>query len=171
MSTTFHLRVWTRFFAPPEAVWALKSDPVAIEAEFPLWAPFSIGDKAALLAGLGGALPVSMQGRIGPLAWPYTVDELEPGRRFRDVSTNALFSRWEHQHIVEATPDGARYIDAVTFTPALPGPKFVAIAVKQLFVARHQAAARKLPADALTVGVHVLRVLIEDEAADAEQGA
>jgi len=47
----------------------------------------------------------------------------------------------------------------------------VAIAVKQLFVARHEAAARKLPADALTVGVHVLRVLIEDEAADAEQGA
>ena len=167
MPTTFHLRVWTRFFAPPDRVWALKSDPAAIEAEFPLWAPFSLGDKAALAAAIAAGQG-ELRGRLGPLPWPLRLVGVQPGQSFEDRSENALFSRWEHVHTVEPTPDGARYIDAVTFTPALPGPKFVAIGVKGLFVARHRAAARHLPADALTVGVHVLRVLIEDEAASAE---
>ena len=48
MATTFHLRVWTRFFAPLEDVWALKTDPAAIQAELQPWSSFSIKDGDAL---------------------------------------------------------------------------------------------------------------------------
>lgn len=161
-TTTFHLRVWTRFFAPPERVWAMKTDPAALAAEFPAWAPFSVGDTAAFAAALAQARPLEGQGRLGVLPWPVALTAVDPGRSFTDTSSNALYSRWEHQHIVEPTGDGARYIDAVTFTPRLPA-KLSAILTQRFFIQRHVRAAAAIDADARTVGVSVLRVWDPEE--------
>ena len=168
MPTTFHLRVWTRFLASAEDVWALKTDPSAIGAEFGPLASFRFTDPAAVSRALAGEAPVDVPARFGPvgmplIAWPARIEAVEPGKSFRDTSTNALFSRWEHDHLVEATPDGCRYIDAITFVSTTPTQKLTAIVTQRLFQHRHAVAARRLPTDPQATGVAVLRVLVEQD--------
>jgi ligand-binding SRPBCC domain-containing protein len=172
-NTTFYLRVWTRFFDSPERVWAVKTDPDLLRAEFPAWARFSVRDAGTLQAAFQKAEPAQVDGRLsllgtGPLGlrWPLNLEAVEPHTRYRDTSSNALYSRFEHEHLFEPTADGTRYIDAVTFTPSLPAAKAAAIFTQRLFVHRHRAAAKHLNADARTVGTAVLRVWVDDAAED-----
>jgi ligand-binding SRPBCC domain-containing protein len=168
MATTFHLRVWTRFFAPVEDVWALKTDPAAIQAEFRPYSAFSIQDGDALRRALGGALPADLSaalrlGHLLPVAWPIHLASAVKNTSFRDTSTNALFTRFEHDHLFEPTPDGCRYVDAVTFTSKAPAQKLFAIGMQRLFQHRHAVAATRLKTDPQATGVAVLRVLVEAE--------
>lgn len=167
-NTTFYLRVWTRFLDPPERVWAVKTDPALLRAEFPAWAPFSVDEPDTLLAAFRRSEPARVEGRMGllRLAWPMHLEVVEPHTRYRDTSSNQLFSRFEHEHLFEPTSDGTRYIDAVTFTPRLPAAKAAAILTQRLFVRRHRAAAKHLQADARTVGTAVLRVWSDDSIDD-----
>lgn len=167
-TTTFHLRVWTRFFEPPGRVWASRTDPASLPAEFPAWAPFSLADPAGLAAAIADARPLETRGRLGLVAWPIALTAVEPGVAVSDMSVNALFNRWEHELRVEPTRDGARCIDVVTFTPRL-APKASAVLTQRLFVQRHARAAAGLSADGRTVGVSVLRVWDQDE--DEPDGA
>lgn len=169
-TTTFHLRVWTRFLVPVEEVWQLKTDRAWIEAEF---APhrFRLGGDGSLDRLEGVTLPLRVDSSIAffgvlpAVSWPTELVEWVPGERFRDRSSNRLFREFDHVHHFERTPDGCRYIDAVTFTPALPAQKLTAILTRRLFLARHRAAARRLKADPQATGVGVLRVLVEAESA------
>ncbi|MBM4368720.1 MAG: hypothetical protein FJ102_21075 [Deltaproteobacteria bacterium] len=167
MPTTFQLRAWTRFRAGPAEVWALKTDPEKLGAEFRPWLHFS-ADAEALSRALAGAAPASIEGRLRVLglppgfAWPVRVREAQPPRRYVDVSENALYRRFEHTHLVESTGDGARYLDHVVFEPSF-APKLMGILTERLFVHRHRVAARSLEADPQVTGVTVLRVLAEDE--------
>lgn len=168
--TTFHLRVWTRFFDPVERVWAVKTDPDVMRSEFPPFFAFDVRDPDALRAAFEAGQPVEVAGRFGTrmlgparLPWPVRLEAVEPLRRFRDTSDNAMFKRFEHEHVFQETVDGTRYIDAVTFTPRLPAAKATAILLQRVFIHRHRVAARHLQPDARTVGTSVLRVLGEDE--------
>jgi hypothetical protein len=167
-TTTFHLRVSTRFFEPPGRVWASRTDPAALAREFPFWARFSLADPAALASAIGEGRPVEAAGRLGLVSWPLSLVAVEPGVSLADRSENALFSRFEHTLMVEAVRDGTRCIETVTFTPRMPA-KLSAILTQRLFVQRHVRAAVGLSADARTVGVSVLRVWDpeEDEPAGA----
>jgi ligand-binding SRPBCC domain-containing protein len=168
--TTFHLRVWTRFFDPLERVWAVKTDPDVMRAEFPPGFSFDVDDPAALKRAFDAAEAVTVSGRFGALLlgpgrlpWPVRLEAVEPLRRYRDTSENALFTRFEHEHLFQETVDGTRYIDAVTFTPRLPAAKATAILMQRVFAHRHRVAARHLQPDTRTVGTAVLRVLGDDE--------
>lgn len=161
-TTTFRLRVWTRFYAPPERVWELKTDPAALSGEFPLWMAVSFGDGAAFRSALMKGAGAELSGRVGPIPWPSKIEAVEAGHRFRESSTNAIFSRYEHEHLVEETPDGARYIDDIVFTPRTGLNKLTAIALQRTFQHRHRMSAIRLPADTRTVGTAVLRVLVEE---------
>jgi ligand-binding SRPBCC domain-containing protein len=170
MSTTFHLRVWTRFLAPVEDVWRLKTDPKALSAEFAPYASFCIKDDAALARALGGEVPAELSasfrpGRVLPVPWPIRLESATRNVSYRDTSTNALFSRFEHDHTFEPTPDGCRYVDAVTFVSRAPLQKVFAIATQRMFQHRHRVAAKALQADPEATGVAVLRVLVEAEQA------
>lgn len=171
MATTFQLRVWTRFLAPVESVWALKIQPATIQAEFrpllSLGLPHGDALGRALAAGAAPAdLACSVRfGRVLPVAWPCRIESVVKLQSYRATSTNALFSRFEHDHLFEATPDGCRYIDAVTFTSTVPAQKVFAIATQRLFQHRHTVTARRLPTDPQATAVSVLRVLVEEEAA------
>ncbi|MDP2308158.1 MAG: hypothetical protein Q8P18_19215 [Pseudomonadota bacterium] len=170
MATTFQLRVWTRFLAPREDVWALKTDAAAIEAEFRPWMSFCLPKGDELARALGGAAPVDLPctlriGRVLPIAWPARLESAVLHESFRDTSTNALYSRFEHDHLFEVTPDGCRYIDSVTFTSTSPAQKWFAIATQRLFQHRHTVAAKRLPTDPQATAISVLRVLVEEEAA------
>ena len=165
MPTTFHLRVWTRYFDSLDKVWAVKTDPDLLEKEFPCGFAFKVDDPDALSHCIqnGGSVQTSGTLGVARIAWPISLESIEPGKRFKDTSSNALFSRFEHEHIFEETSDGTRYIDSVTFTPKTPAPKFAAILTKNLFVKRHKRAASHLNADERTIGAHVLRVMVEEE--------
>jgi ligand-binding SRPBCC domain-containing protein len=150
--TRWRLRVWTRFFESPERVWERKTDLDAIEAEFPRWLPFSVpaDQRAAVFAGEPALA------RFGPLSWPLQVREQVAGQRYVDTSENALYAEFIHEHSIEPSSDGCRYIDDVVFVPRFAS-KLVAIATAHTFVLRHRRAARGLDADARTVGTRVLR--------------
>ena len=164
-STTFRLRVWTRYFSPVDAVWAVKTDPACLAAELRPWLMLSTADTDGLVEAVRAGRPLQTTARLLPVAisWPINLVESVPGQRFTDTSVNALFSRFEHQHIFEPTPDGCRYIDDVVFTPTLPTSKLTAILTRRLFVHRHRVASERLSPDARTVGTSVLRVLLEEE--------
>jgi ligand-binding SRPBCC domain-containing protein len=161
-STSFHLRVWTRFLVPPDEVWALKTDPAALAAEFRPWMHLLSGDAQAVGQALGEARPGSFRAWLVPpgVPWPIEVVEVQPGVRYVDRSANLLFSAFEHEHLFQPTPDGCRYVDAVSFTPRLPASKATAIALERLFVHRHRVAARRLPSDPQATGVAVLRSVV-----------
>ena len=162
MSTTFYLRVWTRFFDPPERVWAVKTSAECFQQEFPALASFQL-DHAAALEAVQQGRTAELGGRFLGVDWPVSIDGVEPGRRFVDRSVNSLFTSWHHEHRVEPTGDGTRYIDAVTFTPAVRAAKLQAVLTERFFVRRHRAAAPLLQADARTIGVSVLRVAIDED--------
>lgn len=161
MPTTFHLRVWTRFLAPVEEVWKIKTDLRHISAEFGPWLSFQTVGDAIVSPGHWDAR-FGLRG-LALLPWPIELTEVLPGERFVDTSQNALYRRFEHQHLFEPTPDGCRYIDAVTFESALPAQKLSAILTQRVFLHRHRVAARLLPTDPQATAVSVLRVLVEAE--------
>jgi ligand-binding SRPBCC domain-containing protein len=170
MPTTFHLRVWTRFLAPVEEVWALKTDPVVIAAEFRPRFSFTL-DPDALPAALAGPMPAELSAtlRFGGLppgiTWPVRLAAVTPNVEIRESSVNRLYSRFEHEHLFEATPDGCRYVDAITFTSTVPAQKLFAILTKRTFEHCHRVAAKRLPTDPQATAVSVLRVLVEQEQA------
>ncbi len=169
MPTTFHLRVWTRFLAPPDQVWLLKTDPAALAAEFRPFLSLRVGDPRPLADALDRGEPATVDARLCPRGLPFGVRwpiHLRGGTRptvYTDASENRIYSRFEHEHRFEPTSDGCRYLDAVTFVPALPASKLVAILTRRFFVHRHTVAARRLPSDPQATGVSVLRVLVEAE--------
>ena len=164
-ATTFRLRVWTRYYSPIDEVWAVKTDPSFMKAELRPYVQLSVDDADALMDAVRGGRPLRTDARLLPfgLGWPIELVESIPGESFRDTSTNAIFSRYEHSHIFQSTVDGCRYIDDVVFTPSLPASKMTAILTRRLFVHRHRVASERLPADARTVGTSVLRVLLEED--------
>lgn len=162
MATPFLLRVWTRFLAPVEDVWRLKTDPKQISAEFFPFASFRLEGELRTEVG-------RMSARFGPpglplMPWPVELERWEEGKIFVDSSENLLYSKFRHEHIFEATPDGCRYIDQVNFSGTLPTQKLAAIALQRLFQHRHRVAAKKLPSDPQATAIAVLRVLLENEA-------
>lgn len=164
----WRLRVWTRFLAPVDQVWALKTDPERISDEFrPL--RFVVDDAAGLRAALASGGEGEFHARLWPLglSWPIRLSEVEPGRSFVDRSQNALFQTFEHRHLVEATQDGARYVDDLLLCPTAPGAAMKVELVRRLFERRHRRAARHLPHDPRATAIVVLREVLEHELAPA----
>ena len=132
--TTFQLRVWTRYFTSMDDVWAYKTTPALLLAELPRWARpvLSGADRDTLQEAVLSGRPAEVRGRIGilPLAWPIRLVRSEPPLLFEDHSENRLFSRFEHRHQLQASPDGCRYIDQIIFTPRGPSAKLSALSLK-----------------------------------------
>jgi ligand-binding SRPBCC domain-containing protein len=162
LSTVYSLRVWTRFLASPEAVWALKTDPAQLTREFRPYGHLTMpeADISRMRAALDAGGSCSAEARLWPagMRWPMHLTVLEPGRRYRDTSTNALYRVFEHTHILEPGADGTRYVDAVRFEPAIAPSAVVARMTRIMFEHRHRVAARSLPTDPAVVGISVLRV-------------
>jgi ligand-binding SRPBCC domain-containing protein len=168
----FHLRVSTRFFASPEEVWALKTDPDRLRDEFRPWLHLSVDDPTALADALQGVgLPRTVQARIGMvLPWPIEVTACERGQHFTDLSPgNVIFDHWVHRHEVQVASDAVRYMDAVTFSSQWGPPHLVARMVERLFVHRHRRAARNMQTDEKATAVSMLRELL-DVQSDGTEG-
>ena len=158
MTTRYQLSCSTRFYASPDQVWALKTDLERIGEEMSPLLRFSLDEAAARAALRGEGVPRTVDGKIwGLVSWPFEFVSYAPGQRFVDRSSNALFSAWEHEHIVEQASDAVRYVDIVRFTPAVGPAKLVAIAVQRFFQRRHRRAARHLPTDGRATAVALLR--------------
>ena len=159
----YRLRVSTRHLAPVEDVWAQKTRPVAVMAEFPFWAPFSINRPDEVAAAVAdGATRLRVPARVGLFPWEATVWVVEPGRSFSNIGTSALFHLFHHTHQLQPTADGTHSLDDLWFAPARGGDAFARM-VKRVFVSRHRRAAQVLPAEPYSVGHAVLRHVLEDE--------
>lgn len=84
-----------------------------------------------------------------------------------DKLLTALCGDLQHDRFFEATDDGTRFVDQLTFTPASAGNELIARAVRRVFVRRHRGSARSLPSDDRATGVAVLRQVLEHELAEA----
>jgi ligand-binding SRPBCC domain-containing protein len=157
---TYVLTVSTRVFAPPARVWAQRTDPALLRAEFPPALFFALPGAEAdrLRAAFAAAAPVRVTGRFTPfrLPWPIELRAVTPGESFLDTSENALYRAFSHLHRFEAASDGCRTVDQVTFTPAF-APGLLAAATARVFVHRHRTLARHLPVDPRATAVAILR--------------
>ncbi|GEM_PF-1426924 len=169
MPETYHLRCWTRFFASLDEVWSLKTDPAELRKEMAPLLALKASDAnaeqqlhAALQEG-DADLPVTLEANIGLLgalpgpAWPVEIVAFEKHKRFVDRSENALFARWEHEHVFEEASDAVRYLDAVTFQPRSSADKLIARGVLEFFLHRHRRAAKRLDTDVRATAVAVMR--------------
>jgi ligand-binding SRPBCC domain-containing protein len=164
MPPRFHLRCSTLFLAEMEEVWAFKTHAEPMQEEFK---PFLVADpkpvEEALCRLRNGDLPVhyTLQARLfgGPRVheWPVTVTEFHPPTRFVDTSTNALVLHWRHEHRLEPTSEGVRYVDQVEFSPRYRPHKWTAAGIRELFLHRHRRAARHLPALPRATAIATLR--------------
>lgn len=163
----WRLRVWTRFLAPVDQVWQVKTDMAVARREFWPFFDFKVDDPHRLSRAVRfGLVPETFQARLWPwpVAWQTELVEAIPGQRFVDRSQNALFQAFEHRHLFEASEDGSRYIDDVRFTPADGLPQRLAARLTaRLFVHRHRQAAGQLPHDERATGVAMLRQVLPDE--------
>lgn len=175
--STWHLNVSTRFAAELDEVWRLKTDLSTFNAEMGLLS-LKIDDadglQRAVREGHTGSFDAKLTGPLGLIGvpWPLSVEDVHPGESFQDTSSNLLFSMFHHVHRIEQASQGkVRYVDTVTFTPALGPSKLVAILVKDFFVRRHQRFAKQVPAIPRATGVAMLRRMKEEEAAEYDPAA
>lgn len=123
------LQVCSRLDASADVVWARLVTPAGINDELWPWLtmelPGAIGaslDEVPLDQPLGRA-PLRLFGRVRIDHDDLLLTVLEPGHRFREVSSTRLFRRWEHQRTVTAGGDGtSTVLDEVRFTPRVAGP-------------------------------------------------
>ncbi len=163
MATTFVLRVWTRFACSPDEVWRHRVDGLA--PELATWKHLWLeGDAPVAQDALPPQVTTTLKpaGPVLPVKWPVRVTAISPGTSWTDTSENALYARFAHEHTVEATSDGARYVDTVTFTPRGGAQKLAAQLTERMITGRHRAMAKVLAADPQATGVSVLRVRVED---------
>lgn len=163
MSRTWRLRVWTRFLCEPQAVWVHKTDPQVLAREFRpyVYMTMSEADQEVLRRTLAtDSGHASVRARLSPLGidWPMDITLIEPGLHYRDVSTNALFKSWTHDHSILSASDGCLYVDELVFVSALPFCKATALTMERLMKHRHRVAAQHLPAEPGGIGVSVLRL-------------
>ncbi len=159
----YRLLVSTRFLAPMADVWRVFTDPSAIMASFPLWAPFRFSRPAEVQAALtDGAATLRIPARYGPLSWTAHFTLKAAGQAYTHVGETSLYPYFHHTLRLEPASDGTRLVEDVWFAPAAcPGP--AAQWTARTFQARHTRAARNLPADARTVGHLVLRAVFEHD--------
>ncbi len=167
VAPTWRLRVWTRFLAPVDDVWRLKTELAFARKEFWPYFDFRPDDPDGLLQTIRGAGRGEFPATLWPwgVSWTTRVVESKPAEHFVDRSQNALFDFFEHHHLFEPTDDGTRYIDDVRFTPASSLPEQLAARMtRRLFVHRHAQASKHLPHDKRATGVAMLRQVLPEEA-------
>ncbi len=155
MAETYHLRCWTRIYAPLDQVWALRTAPDGVRQELPSWLQLD-GETQP---GQGGELSLSLPLGLGRVDWHEQFDAWEPPARWlKHVEDNDVFARWEHEQLFEETSDGCRTVDVVTFQPKGPA-RAVARAVLEIFLARHRKLAERVPTDKRATAIAVMRTL------------
>ena len=102
--------------APVAEVWAFHAGPEALARLCPPW------QKVELVSppepGLQVGKRVVLRQRVGPV-WLEMVAvhvACEEGRMFADQLSGGAFKYWLHRHIFEATADGCRLTDEITYT-------------------------------------------------------
>ena len=99
---TFVRRTWIE--APAAEVFRWHAEPGALARLTPPWERVEILEEGALKDGA----EVELRVRVGPLSLPWVsrIEEVVPGRSFRDVQVRGPFARWEHTHCMEAAGPG-----------------------------------------------------------------
>lgn len=131
---------------PVSANWAWHEAPGAFERLAPPWqtlrvvsAQGGIRDGAELRFRVG---PAWWPFRWLPVAWHARHEGYDPPRRFVDVALRSPFATWRHEHRFEASHEGTRLVDDVTWElPGAPVSRIFAPLVRRelrrMFAFRH----------------------------------
>ncbi|MDJ0788615.1 MAG: hypothetical protein QNK05_17545 [Myxococcota bacterium] len=131
--------------ASPEAVWAHAASWDGVNHELAPWIRMTFPAQftqiedipadgtshftSALL--LFGAIPIDFH--------RFVLRELEPGRRFDELSSNGLLRSWAHERVIEAIPGGTRVIDRCALEPRFRWLGRLLLAIyRELFRRRHR---------------------------------
>jgi ligand-binding SRPBCC domain-containing protein len=131
-----------------DEVWARVVTPEGINDEMRPWMTMSMPRAASGLTietvPVGRPLGRAWLRLLGVLPLDYdhlTIAELEPGRRFHEVSTMLSMRRWEHERTLTPVGDETEASDRITFEPRLPVPGLTALLARVLgafFAHRHR---------------------------------
>lgn len=99
----------------PATLWAFHERPDALQLLVPP------GDRVDVLqppTSLEVGTRVVLRNHVGPFAFTLVAEhvEYERGHLFADRMSGGPFKNWLHRHIIDATPDGARLTDDITYT-------------------------------------------------------
>ena len=142
----FHRR--TRIAAPVEALWAWHASPDALQRLVPPWEHVEVIGPSGIEEGQ----QVTLRMRFGPLSlrWVSRIDQVIPGRQFRDVQLRGPFAYWQHTHRFEPDGPAAAFLDdrivyALPFGPlGWLGQGLVRRRLERMFDYRHQVTAEAL---------------------------
>lgn len=125
-----------------EALFAWHAEPGALERLIPPWDAVEVVEDPGLASGAVVKLRVG----VGPfhLAWWARIEEVLPGRAFRDVQIRGPFALWEHTHTMEPVGKASCWLeDRVVyrlpggFLGRLFGGPFVRRKLRKMFDFRH----------------------------------
>ncbi|TXL57365.1 SRPBCC family protein [Aeromicrobium terrae] len=122
-----------------DQVWARVVTPEGINDEMRPWMTMTMPRAARGLTvetvPVGQPLGRAWLRLFGVVPFDYdhlTIAQLEPGRRFHEVSTMLSMRQWEHERTLTAVGDETEVRDRITFEPRLPVPGLAAILARVL---------------------------------------
>ncbi|MDT3443165.1 MULTISPECIES: hypothetical protein [unclassified Pseudofrankia] len=149
MRSQWSFEVTSLVLAPADMVWRRIVTPEGINDEMRPWMtmslPRGVGEVSIETIRVGVPVGRAWLRLFGVLPFDYdrlTLTELEPGRRFHEVSTMLSMRRWVHDRTVEATTDRTAVVtDRVTLEPRvilrLAGP-LLQVLLRAFFGHRHR---------------------------------
>ena len=131
-----------------DEVWARVVTPEGINDEMRPWMtmtmPRGTDGLTVETVPVGRPLGRAWLRLFGIIPFDYdhlTIAELEPGRRFHEVSTMLSMRRWEHERTLTVVGDETEVRDRITFEPRLPVPGLAALlapVLRAFFGHRHR---------------------------------
>ncbi len=131
-----------------DEVWARVVTPEGINDEMRPWMtmtrPRGTDGLTVETVPVGRPLGRAWLRLLGVVPFDYdhlTIAELEPGRRFHEVSTMLSMRRWEHERMLTAVGEETEVRDRITFEPRLPVPglaALLALVLRTFFGHRHR---------------------------------
>ena len=138
----------SRIAAPVAALWAWHASPDALQRLVPPWEHAEVIGSSGMEQGQ----EVTLKIRLGPLSlrWVSRIDQVIPGRQFRDVQIRGPFAYWEHTHRMDPDGPDASFLDdrvvyALPFGPlGRPAQGLVRRRLERMLDYRHQVTAAAL---------------------------
>ena len=136
----FVRRTWID--APAAEVFRWHAEPGTLARLTPPWEHVKVEEEGPIEEGT----EVRLRVHVGPfsLPWVARIEQVVPGRMFRDVQVRGPFALWEHTHSMERAAPGACWlIDRVVYAPPFGvlgrwfGGRLVRARLERMFAYRH----------------------------------
>jgi len=113
--SVYTLERWQEVPRPLDEVFAFFADAGNLEAITPPLLRFRVLTPQPITMGSGTIITYRLHLYGIPLRWRTVIADWSPGGRFIDVQVRGPYRSWRHLHEFQATPQGTRIHDYVTY--------------------------------------------------------